>query len=133
MSGRRVIGALAALAAVLAFAAPASAGVISFGRKGGSILPLTVTIARDGTVTARGPAEGIRSKLSPAAVAGLIRLARAEGLTTGSSLTRCAGALPDIATAWVSVGGRTVTVHGGCRPRFNELYAVLSAAVGLPS
>jgi hypothetical protein len=96
-------------------------------------MPLTVTIARDGTVTARGPAQGIRPKLSPAAVAGLIRLARAEGLTTGSSLTRCAGTLPDIAAAWVSVGGRTMTVHGSCKPRFTELYAVLSAAVGLPS
>jgi hypothetical protein len=124
--------AFVALAALLVLAGPASAGVISFGRTGGNIMPLAVTIARDGTVTARGPAQGLRAKLSPAVVAGLIRLARAEGLTASSS-TRCAGTLPDIASAWVSVGGKTVTVHGGCRPRFNELYAVLSAVVGLPS
>ena len=29
--------------------------------------------------------------------------------------------------------GALAAVHGSCKPRFNELYAVLSAAVGLPS
>jgi hypothetical protein len=124
-----MIRAAVAILASGALAAPASAGTIVFGRKGGNILPYTVTIAADGAVAARGAAQGVRPRLSPAAVTGLLRLARAEALAAGT--TSCPGVLPDAASFWVRVGGRTTTVHGGCQPRFNELYAVLSAAVGL--
>lgn len=50
---------------------------------------------------------------------------------SGVSDRQCAGTLPDVASRFVTIGGRTVTVHGGCEPAFEKLWGNLTAAVGL--
>jgi len=123
--------ALALIAAAFAAPAAASTAPIAFGRTGGNIRPLTVTIARDGTITARD-AQGLRPRLSPDAVAGLLKLAAAERFSALPASVRCTGTNPDVAAGWIRVGQKTISVRGGCRPAFTQLYSVLSAAVGLP-
>jgi len=105
----------------------------AFGRSGGNIIPLTVKIARNGHVTATGQTPLYPSLSLPVRNA-LAQLAQAEGFWTMPATVACAGTNPDIAAQFVTVsaGGktRTVTVHGGCKPAFSQLWSVLYAAVG---
>jgi hypothetical protein len=108
----------------------------AFGRNGGNILPFTVKIARDGTVTATSSSQTpAYPKLSLAVRNALAQLAQAEGFFTMSTSVACSGTNPDVAAQYVTVsaGGktRTVSVHGGCKPAFSQLWSVLYAAVGL--
>ena len=108
----------------------------AFGRTGGNILPLTVKIARDGTVTVTGGSQTpAYPKLSLPVRNALAQLAQAEGFFTMSTSVACAGTNPDVAAQYVTVSAagkaRTVTVHGGCKPAFTQLWSVLYAAVGL--
>jgi hypothetical protein len=108
----------------------------TFGRTGGNIIPLTVKIARDGHVTATGGSQTpAYSTLSAPVRNALAQLAQAEGFWTMPASVACPGVNPDIAAQFVTVsaGGktRTVTVHGGCKPAFSQLWSVLYAAVGL--
>ena len=107
----------------------------AFGRTGGNIVPAKVSIGKDGRVTSTGS----EPKLAQASVSlrnGLGKLATAEGFFSMPVSTQCPATLPDIAARFITVsaGGktRTVSVHGTCKPAFEELYAVLSAAVGAP-
>jgi hypothetical protein len=108
----------------------------AFGRTGGNIVPFKVSIGKDGRVTATGPVNvtGTGSPLSLPLRNGLAKLAQAEGFFSMPALISCGGVNPDVAGRFVTVaaGGksRTVTEHGTCKPAFEELYAVLSAAVG---
>jgi hypothetical protein len=108
----------------------------AFGRSGGNIVPFTVRIGKDGRVTTSGPVHvtAIDAPLVLPLRNGLAKLAQAEGLFSMPMLISCAGVNPDVAGRFVNVtaGGksRTVTAHGACKPAFEELYAVLSAAVG---
>src|SRR5437660_892320 len=53
---------------------------ISFGRKGGNIMPFSVSIYGDGTVSYKGPVSGPKTySVAPPAVLGLQHLATAEG------------------------------------------------------
>lgn len=123
--------ALAALA--LAPAASAGGGAIAFGRTGGNIVPFRVTISASGVVTASGPVHVARTHLSPAALAALRRAVAKAGVAALPMRTDCPGTLPDVASLYATLGGRTVTVHGGCSPRFARAWRALVAAVGLSS
>ncbi len=129
-----------ALAVPLAVLAGGAAGkqqppTFAFGRSGGNIVPFKVVIGSDGRVTASGPVKVTAAgPLSLPLRNGLARLARAEGFFTMATSLSCGRVNPDVAGRFVTVtsGGktRTVTVRGSCYPAFEELYAVLSAAVG---
>jgi hypothetical protein len=110
------------------------APTFAFGRTGGNIVPAKVAIGRDGQVTTTGAVKTTLTQASPPLRNGLAKLARAEGFFAMPASTACPGVNPDVASRFVTVtaGGksRTVTVHGGCRAAFEELYAVLSASVG---
>lgn len=107
----------------------------AFGRTGGNIVPFRVTIARDGRVVARGPIRATAVATSIPLRNGLARLARAEGFFTMATALWCGAVNPDVAGRFVTVSAygrsRTVTAHGTCYPAFEELYAVLSASVGV--
>lgn len=123
----------AAPAAVVAVPSASQASFV-FGRTGGNIMPFTIGIARDGTVTARGPVQPSRHQLSVRTLARLTTLASTQHFFALRHQTNCPGSLPDFAfrviTVRTSEASRTVLVRGGCRPGFNVLYAALSAAVG---
>jgi hypothetical protein len=80
---------------------------VEFGTTGGNIRPQAFVLTVNGDLA---------SELQKALGAG--------GLTS----RQCAGLLPDAAAEYIRVGGRTVTVHGSCEPRFtglwNKLYAL---------
>jgi hypothetical protein len=116
----------------------ASAG-FTFGRSGGNIAPFRVVIARNGRVTSQGPVTlaNAHHAVSADALRGMLKLAQAEGFFSLPRTVLCPRTLPDVASFFVTVsrstGTKTVTVHGGCRARFNEVYAVLSAVAGITS
>lgn len=111
-----------------------AAPTFAFGRAGGNILPAKVSIGGTGHVTTTGPMHTTLTQASLPLRNGLAKLARAEGFFSLPTLIACPGVNPDVAGTFVSVTAfgktRTVTVHGTCRASFEELYAVLSAAVG---
>ena len=100
--------------------------VISFGRTGGNILPFAVSVSQTGAVTTSGPVSAPKA-IPVAAVNGLLTLARAERFAALPRRVACKGVLPDVASLYITIAGRTVTVHGACNRQFSELYAVLQA------
>ena len=103
---------------------------IKFGRTGGMIMPYTITIAPDGTVTAEGnppntPPKSITSEQDE----DLSRQVRAEigKLTT----LQCAHTFPDEATNFITALGKTVAVRGTCETGFNKLFNALNNALHL--
>jgi hypothetical protein len=108
----------------------------AFGRTGGNIVPFRVSVGKDGRVTASGAVTvtATGTALSLPLRNGLAKLAQAERFFSMQTFISCAGVNPDVAGRFVTVsaGGksRTVTARGTCKPAFEELYAVLSAAVG---
>lgn len=70
-----------------------------------------------------------RRALTAAQLAVVARVAAAARFSSLPSSTRCAGTLPDVATTYVVFGGRTVSVHGHCVPRFDRVWNAVSAAV----
>jgi hypothetical protein len=106
----------------------AVAAAVSFGQAGGNILPFTASIAANGTVLATGRIQA-RSRITAAEQAKLLRLAATLHFDALPAQTLCPGTLPDVATGWIRLHGRTVRVHGGCVPRFTRLYDALLAAV----
>ena len=111
---------------------------IRFGRGGGNIRPMAVTIADSGAISYDG-ANPVTTTytISPAAVQGLERLAGAEGFWSMPQMTSAPGVLPDIATQFItmrlgcSATTYTVRVHGDSLPAFTELYDTLTAAAGI--
>lgn len=106
-----------------------------FGRVGGNIRPFTVTIASNGQISASGPVStSARSRVSAAAIKGLIKLARAEGFFALPDQIEGNHVLPDVASLFITVnaGGQTKTVrlHGVHNAPFEQLYAVLTAVAG---
>ena len=130
---------LVALALPLAAAAQAPKATVSFsfGRTGGNIAPFTVTIARDGHLSTKGPVQLAKTDavISAAALTGLLKLAQAEKFFALPTAVRCKQTPPDFAASFVAVsrasGSKTVTVHGDCRQAFSQLYAVVSAVAGV--
>lgn len=126
-------------AAVDAYARHAAAPRIlfAFGREGGNIRPLAVTIDDTGLVTTTtGGAMTAHPRLTTDALDGLRTLARAEGFFTLPA--RIVGhGLPD-------AGGRFITIHAGTMAKtvhvrfarnaaFDQLYAVLVAVTSMAS
>ena len=115
----------------------ASTAKFVFGRSGGNIRPYSVTISRDGRVTARGGVTLSRQDVVvPAGVLrALVAMAKAEGFYSWPAATICPGTLPDFASLFVTVttsrGTKKVSVRGGCNARFAQLYAVLGAVAGV--
>jgi hypothetical protein len=126
----------ALLAVVLLLALVPVAGASSqrgfaFGRLGGNIRPYTVSVTSDGRVHVSGAATAGRTKLTAAQLTSLDRAAADARFTSLPAMTNCPGTLPDVATKFIRVGGKTVRVHGNCVPRFAKLFTALSHAVEL--
>ena len=135
-------GGIALVSTVALAAASSSSKAVSasfaFGLRGGNVVPFTATISRTGQVTVtQGGKRSRRPRLSVAAVRGLFTLARAERFFALPKEIDCSGVLPDVAAEFVRVRTagrtRTVTERGSCSRRFEELYAVLAAAVRPPT
>jgi hypothetical protein len=122
-----VATALALAAVPAALASPRYA----FGRAGGNIEPFTVTISAAGTVGVSGPVKVGRTTVTPAELAALARTVAQARLSTLPARTFCTGSLPDFASSFVTSGGRTVYVRGGCSPRLTRVWNALAAAVRL--
>jgi hypothetical protein len=109
-----------------AFAACGSAEVtatpIVFGISGGNIAPYRVSIQPDGSV------RGATHRQIPSA-----RVRRLQREIEQAHLTsrRCSGTLPDVASRYIRVSGRTVTVHGACEPSFERVWHDLAQAAGV--
>lgn len=108
-----------------------------FGRRGGNIRPLSVTIDDGGQVSGAGSASGQNAprNLTPDVAKGLLKLAEAEEFFSMPASTACPGVLPDVGTLYVTInttsGAKTVSVHGGCNASFSQLWGVLAAATGV--
>lgn len=110
--------------------------VITFGLQGGNIRPWSVTIDRNGTITAASWVAVSNHHLAqPAAtLKGLTTLARAEKFAALPANTQCHGVLPDVASRYITLstnsGMKTVAVHGNCVGHFKQFWAVLNAVAG---
>lgn len=131
---------------LVAVASPAAASVsrdtrakqqpmFVLGRKGGTIAPFEASISRDGVVSVTG---GVR-RLGPVtlpkpALAGLLKLAQAEGFYSLPRKLTCPGPA-GFATEYLHIHtanrDRTVESYGGCKPAFEQLYEVVKAAAAL--
>ena len=104
---------------------------IAFGQELGNIRPFRVTIAGNGTIQLNGPIHlsGAQHAVSKDALAGLVRLAVAEGFRSLPSFTQCPGVLPDIAARYVNIRTSAwkhrASVRGNCLENMNQLFAVL--------
>jgi hypothetical protein len=113
-------------------AAPAAAATgYAFGREGGNIRPFGVTVTASGAVRVTGPVTVGRTQLTAAQLAAVASAASGARFTALPATTRCPGALPDIASLFVTAGGHNVSVHGGCVTRFARVWNALVAAVEL--
>jgi hypothetical protein len=101
----------------------------AFGRSGGSIMPFRISIAVDGTIHATGAAPPHARRLTKLELATLNRVAYETNFVALPKTVGCKQTLPDVATEFIRVGGRTTHVHGGCVARFNRLWAALTRAV----
>jgi hypothetical protein len=112
-----------------------AAPTFAFGRTGGNIVPAKVSIGKDGRVTTTGAVKTTLTQASLPLRNGLAKLARAEGFFAMPTFIACPSVNPDVASNFVTVTAagksRTVTMHGTCRAAFEELYAVLTASVGV--
>ena len=115
---------LAAIVATLAGCGASSTahGPIVFGITGGNIAPYRISIQPNGGV--RGASH---RRIPPARVRRLRREIEQAHLTSRT----CAGALPDVASQYIRVGRRTVTVHGDCETSFERVWNDLAQVVGL--
>jgi hypothetical protein len=127
------------LAAALLLGAPAGGAaqtqpLVQFGRTGGNIEPFTVAINTDGTLSQSGDVRLAKpdTRLSQARIAGLLRYARTQRFWSLPRHTFCRGSLPDFASSFITIHTasktRTVSVRGGCKPRFTRIYRTLSTA-----
>lgn len=132
---------LVAAALLFAFPAAGTAGpqpLFELGRMGGNIEPFTVAIQSDGTLEHTGDVRLAQpgKQLSTARLAALMQLARTQRFWALPHRTLCPGALPDVASLYVTIHTgttRTVIVRGGCRPRFARMYRALAAAATVTS
>jgi hypothetical protein len=115
---------------------PSAIPSIVFGRRGGNIRPMRVSIYGDGTVTYIGGSPlSTTFTMLPDAVLGLQRLAQAEGFTAWPTVIKSTKLFPDAASLYVTIRAgcttatRTVTLQPGAQlPAFTELFDTLLAA-----
>ena len=117
-----------------------------FGRTGGNIAPFSVSIARDGSVKAKGDIRkaSLVRRVAPTKLDTLLARARAASFFAMRKFTRCSGSLPDYGAPFLRIStsakSRTVTVRGDCRPihrgstaRFARPQPVTSEALAYPN
>jgi hypothetical protein len=123
-----VVVAVAVLAAVAACGSSAATRpqAIHFGFSGGNILGSTASIRPNGAVRVRLPDGTQRSRIPVSRVRKLDREIRRAHLSSRV----CPGTNPDFAGRFIRLGRRTVTVRGGCEPRFERVWSDLTKAVG---
>ena len=137
-------GAIFAVLLLLAFPTGGAAlltqqPLFEFGRTGGNIEPFSVQINTDGTIDHTGPVQFAKpgTRLSQARLAALVRYARTQQFWSLQARTSCAGSLPDFAAPYVTIHSagktRTVSVRGGCKPRFTRIYRALANAATVTS
>lgn len=116
--------------------------VFTFGKPGDNLRPLALTIDDTGKVAGFYMLEGRPStqvhpqvRLSQDAVAGLVKLAQAEGFFTMPRVIGRAiiGSSARFITVHTTATERTVMAWTGESTAFNQLYAVLLAVSGVPA
>jgi hypothetical protein len=105
----------------------ASHARIRFGVTGGNLRGYHVTIQPDGSVQSKGSLPASRRQIAPTRVRQLEREIQQAHLAS----RQCAGVLPDIASRYIRVAGRTVMVHGSCDQDFQRIWTDLVQAAGL--
>ena len=120
---------LAAIAAALTACGSNAVGhtPIVFGITGGNMRPYRVSIQPNGSVGIKGSDRTGRRQIPPARVQQL----RHEIQQAHLSSRTCVGALPDMASQYIRVGGGTVILRGSCEAVFERVWADLAKAVGL--
>ena len=95
------------------------------------ILPYEITIARDGTVTAKGnPPNTPPASITSAQDEDLSRQVR-NTIGKLTTIAQCAHSFPDEAANFITALGTTVSVRGTCEPRFTNLFNALTNALHL--
>jgi hypothetical protein len=122
-----LVAIVATLAACGASGPPTKAEPVVFGVSGGNIAPFRATIEPNGRLSYTGLPKPRRKHLSRAKAASLSRLVQ-QAFAAGLRSHRCPGTNPDVASGFIRVSGRTVTVHGSCEPRFTKLWETLAHA-----
>ena len=101
---------------------------IRFGLGGGNLRGYRITVQPSGSVLIMGrPRSTVRRQIAPARV----RQLQKEILHAHLASRKCPGVLPDLASRYVGIGGRTYTVHGDCEAGFDRVWTDLAQAVGL--
>lgn len=137
-------GAVFAALVLLAFPAGGAARtsgqpLFEFGRSGGNIEPFSVQIQSNGMIDHTGPVRFAKpgTRLSQARLAALLRYARTQRFWSLPPRTFCGDSLPDFASLYVTISSagktRTVSVRGGCKPRFSRIYRALASAANVTS
>jgi len=116
---------LLALAFAAHGASAADRTTIGFGISGGNIPSYGVTIRSDGSVRTTGSPPHVRRQIA----VGSVRRLRNEIQGAHLVSRRCPRVLPDFATHYIRLGGRTVSVHGTCEARFQRVWNDLWRAV----
>lgn len=93
---------------------------IAFGWTGGTIFPVSFTIAPSGAATENSHPPVKATQLSSAEVVKLSGLVRAA--FPGLKSEQCPGTLPDVSARYITALGKTVTVRGMCEPGFTKLF-----------
>jgi hypothetical protein len=136
IAAAKVTAAPAAAPCIPAGHGPNAIPSIAFGRKGGNIRPMRISIYGDGTVAYVGgsPLSTTFSML-PEAVLGLQRLAQAEGFNAWPKVIKSTRLFPDVASLFITIRAgcspatKTVTLQSGSEsPAFTELFDTLLAA-----
>jgi hypothetical protein len=100
---------------------------IVFGTTGGNLIGYHVTIQPNGSVRLKGDGWRFRKQIRPARV----RQLRREIQNAHLASRLCPGSLPDFASRFIRLDGRTFQVRGGCEQRFQRVFAALVSAVAL--
>jgi len=113
-----------------------STTIVTFGIKGGNILPWKAVFKYGGSVKVIGRSKTRTHLTDPEnTLNGIITLANAEGFFSMPSTTNCTGTLPDVASTYIAIkttsGTKRVQVHGGCVPKFTQLADVLFQLAGV--
>jgi hypothetical protein len=100
---------------------------LGFGLRGGNIVGYTVAIEAGGRVSIATGSSVFHRRIPVRRVRQRERELQEAHLATSRV---CPGSLPDIATQYIRLGGRTFTLRGACEPRFLHVWSALRSAVG---
>jgi len=92
------------------------------------MVPWSVTIAPDGSLTTQGSPPAKPKSLTSAKDAELSRLVRSDFAKLKSE--QCAGTFPDESGMFITALGKTVSVRGDCENGFNNVWNELAFTLG---